>query len=335
MNALTELQKLNRSYNAIREKVCVNPGNRFTEFLNIQGNIVRLPSVVRDFDPEFEDYPKSNESTIVIEHTSVSNKQKHTRLYAVGSLAKTLKGKAAFDKGKLNLMQDLVFAALEPNHEQDILRVENLLIAVPDVRNTDAIATVKSLEGTYDITRNGKDLIVTVAKATAIEEATAAYKYGIKNGLYQWQDAINGVIDFGGGTSSGRLYTPEGVPIREASITLPGTNALGHAIQARLLKATGQSPDIGAILDGIESGSYTTGHNGVSFAAYFDVCRAQWLDDIRSTARGQWISYLPDLGEVLLVGGSAPLASTIEESSSGRFKIAPRSQDITILGMAI
>lgn len=333
--AMTELQKLNRSYQSIRQTICVNPGNRFTEFLNIRGDIVRLPSVVRDFDPEFEDYPQSNDSTIVIEHTTVIDKQKRTRLYAVGSLAKTLKGKAAFDKGKINLMQDLVFAALEPNFGQDILRVENLLVAVPDVRNTAAIAAVKLLEGTHDITRNSRQLVITIAKTTAIEEATAAYKYGLKNGLYQWRDAINGVIDFGGGTSSGRLYTPEGVPIREASITLPGTNALGHMIQARLLKATGQSVDIGAILDGIENGSYNTGHNGVNFESQFQSCVTEWVDDIRSTARGQWSAYFADLGEVLLVGGSAPLATAIEESTNGRFKIAERSQDITVLGMAL
>ncbi|MBD1841831.1 hypothetical protein H6F89_00070 [Cyanobacteria bacterium FACHB-63] len=322
----SELQKLNRSYQAIREKIYVNPGNRFTEFLNPQGQITRLASVVRDFDLEFEDCPQSSETTVVIERDK--------RIYAVGALAKTLKGKAAFDKGKLQMMADLVFAALEPNPGSNILRVENLLVAVPDVRNDEAIRAVKSLEGTFDYKRNGRELIVTIAKATAVEEAAAAYKYGIKHGLYQWTGAINGVIDFGGGTSSGRLFAPEGTAVREASITLPGTNALGHSIQARLLKATGQSVDVGAILDGIENQSYTTGHNGVSFAAYFDSCVSEWLDNIRSMARGQWQSYLSDLGEVLLVGGSAPLAGAIEQSTGGRFKIAPAPQDITVLGMS-
>ena len=324
---MTELQKINRNYQAIRETVCINPGNRFTEFINPRGQIIRVPSVIREFDLSFEDYPQSSDSTIVIE--------RNKRIYAIGSLAKTLKGKAAFDKGKLGMMADLVFGALEPNPGADILRVETLAIAVPDVRNTEAINAVKSLEGTHDYKRNGKDLIVTIGKATAIEEASAAYRYGIKNGLYQWTGAINGVIDFGGGTSSGRLYTPEGVPIREASITLPGTNALGHSIQARLLKATGESADIGSILDGIENRSYSTGHNGVSFKPHFNSCVAEWLDNIRTVARGQWSAYFADLGEVLLVGGSAPLATAIEQSTNGRFKIAPQPQDITIKGMVL
>jgi hypothetical protein len=325
--AMSELQKINRNYQAIRETVCVNPGNRFTEFIDPKGQLVRAASVVRDFDLSFEDAPEPNASTIVIERGN--------RIYAVGSLAKTLKGKAAFDKGKLSMMADLVFAALEPNPGLDIIRIENLLIAVPDTRNAEAISAVKALEGTYEYKRNGKQLIATISKATAIEEATAAYRYGIKNGLYQWTDAINGVIDFGGGTSSARLYTPDGMSIREASITLPGTNALGHAIQARLLKATGQSVDVASILDGIESKTYTTGRNGVSFKAQFDSCVAEWLDGIRTNARGQWSAYLAELGEVLLVGGSASLAGALEESTNGRFKIAPQPQDITIKGMAL
>lgn len=324
---MTELQKINRNYQAIRETVCVNPGNRFTEFIDARGQIVRVASVVRDFDLSFEDAPEPNAGTIVIERDK--------RIYAVGSLAKSLKGKAAFDKGKLSMMKDLVFPALEPNPGTNIIRIENLLIAVPDTRNSEALNAVKALEGTHEYKRNEKALIATISKATAIEEATAAYRYGIKNGLYQWTDAINGVIDFGGGTSSGRLYAPDGTPIRNASITLPGTNALGHSIQARLLKATGQSVDIASILDGIESKTYATGRNGVSFKAQFDSCVTEWLDDIRTTARGQWSGFFSDLGEVLLVGGSAPLATAIEQSTNRRFKIAPNPQDITIKGMAL
>jgi hypothetical protein len=324
---MTELQRLNQRYQAIRETVCVNPGNRFTEFIDPRRQVVRVASVIRDFDLSFEDAPEPNTGTIVIERDK--------RIYAVGSLAKSLKGKAAFDKGKLAMMQDLVFTALEPNPGTNIIRIENLLIAVPDTRNADAISAVKALEGTHEYTRNGKPLIATISKTTAIEEATAAYRYGIKNGLYQWLGAINGVIDFGGGTSSGRLYAPDGTPIREASITLPGTNALGHSIQARLLKATGQSVDIASILDGIESGTYTTGQNGVNFKPQFDACVSTWLDDIRTAARGQWTGFFSDLGEVLLVGGSAPLATAIEEATNQRFKIAPNPQDITIKGMAL
>ena len=233
------------------------------------------------------------------------------------------------------MMQDSIFAALEPSYGQSILRVENLKIAVPDTRNGEAIAESKKLQGTFEYTRNGQALIATIARVTLVEEAAAAYNYGTANGLYQGSDAINGVIDFGGGTSSGRLYTSDGLMLREASITLPGTNQLAQSIQARLLKETAVSADLSAIIDGIENGTYRIGRNGASFVTHFASTRHTWLDDIRSKASAQWSQYLNDLGEVLLVGGSASLATDLEERTAGRFKVASQPQDITILGMGL
>ncbi|MCY7277855.1 MAG: ParM/StbA family protein [Phormidesmis sp. CAN_BIN44] len=327
MTPTTEVQRLLTTRTAIRQEILVNPGNRYIEYVSASGAMVRLPNVIREFDPSWEDVPAPAAETVIIKRDGT--------LYAVGTAAKTMKGKSAFDKGKLSMMQDSVFAALEPSYGQSILRVENLKIAVPDIRNGEAIAQSQKLQGTFEYTRNGQDVITTIAKVTLIEEATAAYNYGGKNDLYQWLDAVNGVIDFGGGTSSGRLYSPDGLMLREASITLPGTNQLAQMIQARLLKETSTSADLSAIMDGIESGSYQIGRNGASFITHFASARDTWLDDIRSKAISQWNPYLNDLGEVLLVGGSATLATSLEERTQGRFKVAANPQDITILGMAL
>jgi hypothetical protein len=327
MTPITEISRLLSTQKAVRHEILVNPGNRYIEYLSADGQMIRLPNVIREFDPSWEDVPAPAVDTVIIERDG--------RLYAIGQTAKTMHGKSAFDKGKLGMMFDSVFAALEPSYGQSILRVENLKIAVPDIRNSEAIAQSQKLQGTFEYTRNGQDVITTIAKVTLIEEATAAYNYGVKNDLYQWLDAINGVIDFGGGTSSGRLYSPDGLMLREASITLPGTNQLAQMIQARLLKETSTSADLSAIMDGIESGSYQIGRNGASFITHFASARDLWLDDIRSKAISQWNPYLNDLGEVLLVGGSATLATSLEERTSGRFKVAANPQDITILGMAL
>jgi hypothetical protein len=327
MTPTTEVQRLITTRTAIRQEILVNPGNRYIEYVSASGQMIRLPNVIREFDPSWEDVPAPSAETVIIKRDGI--------LYAVGTAAKTMKGKSAFDKGKLSMMQDSVFAALEPTYGQSILRVENLKIAVPDIRNSEAIAQSQKLQGTFEYTRNGQDVITTIAKVTLVEEATAAYNYGVKNDLYQWLDAVSGVIDFGGGTSSGRLYSPDGLMLREASITLPGTNQLAQMIQARLLKETSTSADLSAIMDGIESSSYQVGRNGASFVTHFASCRDQWLDDIRSKAISQWQPYLNDLGEVLLVGGSATLATSLEERTQGRFKVAANPQDITILGMSL
>ena len=327
MTPITEISRLLSTQKAVRTEILVNPGNRYIEYVSADGQMVRLPNVIRDFDTSWEDVPSPSSDTAIIEREG--------KIYAIGQAAKTMHGRSAFDKGKLSMMQDSIFAALEPSYGQSILRVENLKLAVPDTRNAEAIAESKKLQGTFEYTRNGQALIATIARVTLIEEATAAYLYGTENGLYQWSDAINGVIDFGGGTSSGRLYTSDGLMLREASITLPGTNQLAQSIQARLLKETAVSADLSAIMDGIENGTYRIGRNGASFVTHFASTRDLWLDDIRSKASAQWSQYLNDLGEVLLVGGSASLATSLEEKSEKRFKIAPSPQDITILGMGL
>jgi hypothetical protein len=312
---------------AVRDKVFANPGNRYLEFIDVSGVMVRIPNVIRDFDTSYEDAPAPSADTVII--------ARQGRTYAVGAVAKRMKGRSAFDKGKLALLGDSIFAALEAIPHQSVLRVEELMIAVPDVRNPDAIAAGKALEGTHEYTRNGQSIIGTVAKVVLIEEATAAYNYALANHLFQWPDSINGVIDFGGGTSSGRLYDQEGLVLRDAALILPGTNALAQAIQARLLKELGASPELSLIMDGIESGTYQLGRNGANFTTHFTVCRDQWLDDIRSRAVSQWTPYKDDIGEVILVGGSANLAQSLEVRTAGRFKIADNPQDVTILGMVI
>jgi len=325
MSPVKEVQRLLSTQKAVRTEILVNPGNRYIEYVSADSQMIRLPNVIRDFDTSWEDVPSPSSDTTIIEREG--------RIYAIGQAAKTMHGKSAFDKGKLGMMFDSVFAALEPSYGQSILRVENLKIAVPDIRSEKAKAESQKLQGTFEYTRNGQALITTIARVTLIEEATAAYNYGVKTNLYQWLDAINGVIDFGGGTSSGRLYGPDGLMLREASVTLPGTNQLAQTIQARLLKETGTSADLSAVMDGIENGTYRIGRNGASFVTHFASARDLWLDDIRSKASNQWKPYLNDLGEVLLVGGSASLATSLEERSEGRFKVAPNPQDITILGM--
>lgn len=313
---------------AIRENVYLNPGNRFMEYLSVSGDLIRLPHVIRSFDTSWEELPKVSDKTSVITFKGCT--------YAVGVGAKSQPGfKTAFEHGKFNLLIATVFAALEPVDGQTSFRVENLHIAVPDVRIQETKDACKKLCGTHEFTRNGQDLIVTIANVKLVEEATAAYNYGVHNGLYQWTDAVNGVIDFGGGTSSGRLYSEDGTNLRDASITLPGTDALARTIQARLLKDTGYSADLGQIMDGIENGSFRIGRNGESFDHVFPTICESWLNNIRTQAINKWSAYRSDLGEILMVGGSASLAKSLEEKTQGRLKMVANPQDVTILGMSL
>ncbi len=88
-------------------------------------------------------------------------------------------------------------------------------------------------------------------------------------------------------------------------------------------------------MDAIADRSYKVGVSGANFAHLFEKCRDTWLEEIRATLRTAWSQYFAEVGEVLVIGGSAPLAQPIEESTKGRFKVAQNPQTISIRGMSV
>jgi hypothetical protein len=118
-------------------------------------------------------------------------------------------------------------------------------------------------------------------------------------------------------------------------VNLPGTYELASRINAALMPTTGQTQDLSLIMDAIANGSFVIGTSGISFAHCLEKCRDAWLEDIRAKLRVTWGKHFAEIGEVLIIGGSAPLASPIEESTKGRFCVAPNSQEISIRGMVL
>ena len=62
---------------------------------------------------------------------------------------------------------------------------------------------------------------------------------------------------------------------------------------------------------------------------------SKWLADIRNKLKISWSQWLSELGEVVIVGGSAPLASSLVEQTEGRFKIAEQPQFCGVMGMLL
>jgi hypothetical protein len=122
--------------------------------------------------------------------------------------------------------------------------------------------------------------------------------------------------------------------MREADVILPGTFDLARKIATRIQRDFPTTPGLSLIMDGIETNDYQLGTTGYSFAAAFESARDEWLADIRGQIKTRWGQWLPNLGEVLMIGGSAPLAYPLQEATKGRFKIAPNPQTISIVGMA-
>ncbi len=123
--------------------------------------------------------------------------------------------------------------------------------------------------------------------------------------------------------------------MRELDLNVPGTYDLARRINAALMPTTGQTQDLSLIMDAIKDNSFVIGTSGISFPHLFEKCRGEWIEEIRAKLRVTWGHKFAEIGEVLIIGGSAPLAAPIEESTKGRFRVAPNSQEISIRGMLL
>lgn len=309
----------------LRQRVCFDGGNRTTCWINAQGKIQVIPSIIKNL-ADWEE-AEADQSSIVIEFQG--------QRYVVGELAKHLGGRPVFERDKCELALLLALVALEPNPGQNVVSINELLIALPDKRQAENLKALQRLETTHEFIRNGQHVVASVRKVQAVDETAGAYALARRHGLLRDPSRTNGIIDFGGGTSIARLYTPTGTLNRKADRILPGTADLASQIDAALLSKTGASQDLGLIMDGIADGSFEIGTTGINFEAIFQGLRDEWLNEIRDRIKRSWVEYLPKIGEVLMIGGSAPLASPLEVASKGRFKIAPHSQLFNLKGMEV
>ncbi len=255
--------------------------------------------------------------------------------FIIGEEAQRQKGVSAFTGNKCEMAKRLVYAALEPLCGGSTVIFDRLRVALPDARNTENVALLQKLATTYFFRRNGETIHASIREVECVDETRPAYKYAIANGLFKSPSQINGILDLGGGTGIGRLYSPSGNLMRGADVVTAGTFALAKKIDAALMPTTNQSQDLSRVMDAIADQSYKIGVSGANFAHLFEKCRDAWLEEIRATLRTAWSQYFAEVGEVLIIGGSAPLAKPIEESTKGRFKVAPSPQTISIRGMVL
>lgn len=305
----------------------IDAGNRFIKFIDRRGNPHRLPSYTKKLEPWQDQLePDSHSVTLEIEGTR----------YVVGRLAKELGGKPSFLGNKAQLAHLLVLSGIEPFEGSEIpLLIERLVLALPDSRNPENLSHLKQLEGVKTITRNGVTFTYSIRKVVAIDECVGAYRFAINGNLFNYPLKTNAIIDCGGGTTLGKIFTQSGQINRDGDIVLPGTANLARAIATSLTPKLGYSPELDLILDGIGEGTFTLGTTDINFKKEFIAAHETWIEDIRSRIRAAWQPYFNQIAEVLIVGGSAPLLQPLEVSSGGRFKVAISPQFMGIKGMVM
>ncbi|MEG3876689.1 hypothetical protein QT972_04790 [Microcoleus sp. herbarium7] len=314
-----------------RPLAALDAGNRTTQWIDPKGNVRTIPSFVKILET-WEDAEPCENSVLV----ELFDKHGHSETrFIIGAEAQVLKGKPAFEFDKVELAKYLMFAALEPNIGQNTLIIESLRVALPDSRHKENVKRLGELANTYEFTRNGERVYSTIRNIQPVDETKPAYRYARASGLFKSPKSINGILDLGGGTAIARLYSPSGSVIRELDINVPGTFDLARRINAALMPTTGQSQELSLIMDAIASSSFTIGTSGINFGYCFEKCSDAWLEDIRAKLRITWGKHFNEVGEVLIIGGSAPLAIPIEKSTKGRFRVAPDSQEISIKGMML
>jgi len=302
-----------------RPQVAVDPGNRFTKWIDCQ-TVRSIPSYVKEL-ADWEEGGADGQS-YEIEFSG--------RRYLVGRLAQLMGGLPAFEGGKADLAHLLILPALASDSPQ---RIERLVIPTPDSRNQQTITKLKELETTIEFSVNGHDCLTTIRSVVAVDECRGAYDLALNRQMWRYPQNPNGILDIGGGTAIARLFAPGGALLRDADIVLPGTSHLAQRLAAAILPKVGSTADAGSLMDSIATGDYRYGNTDIDFSCEFASVRDSWVNDIRSKLKANWAKYLPSLGELVVIGGSASLLQPMCEASKGRFKVAPRPQFFNLYGL--
>ena len=302
-----------------RPVLAVDAGNRFTKWIDCQ-TVRSIPSYVKEL-ADWEEGGADGQS-YEIEFSG--------RRYLVGRLAQLMGGSPAFESGKADLAHLLILPALASDSPQ---RIERLVIPTPDSRNRATIAKLKELETTIEFSVNGQDCVTTIRSVSAVDECRGAYDLALGRQMWRYPQNPNGILDIGGGTAIARLFAPGGALLRDADIVLPGTSHLAQRLAAAILPKVGSTADAGSLMDSIAANNFIYGNTDIDFSREFVAVRDAWVNDIRSKLKSNWAKYLPALGELLIIGGSANLLEPMCAASKGRFKVAPRPQFFNLYGL--
>lgn len=315
----------------VRLCVAFDGGNRFIKWVDPENQVQMIPSCIKEVSETQWKRIKPDPQTILIE---VDGKR-----YIIGRQAQELDGEPIFQRNKCELAEIIALVAIEPNPGVDYVHISKLAIALPNDTNDSDVEALRKLENypnAREFKRNGKHICYTIAHVEPLNETEPAFLYAKQQGMFAFPDNPNAVWDIGGGTSIARIYLPSGTLVQEAEILLPGTKELAQQVATEMQAELGltYSPALADVMDAIAKGDCLYGTAKLDFSSiYQDICE-KWVESARAEIRSKWAKYLPNLGEVLIVGGSANLAAPICEASGDRFWIAPEPQLFNIIAMA-
>lgn len=313
-------------------QLAIDIGNRSIKSCTPNGYVKVLPSWYKDL--EEWDHPLADKNSVVIHYLQGDNNDLTKKAWAIGHVAQDLCGNPTFESEKAFLAPKLALAMIEGGDSMPHVVVERLVCALPNELQTEKVeAIIKGLMGVHKIKRNGEVMKVEILNVEVQPETLGAFKWLLSQKLFQYA-RVNGILDLGGKTGIGQLYTKNGTLIRESRMIVGGTYQLAQLVaQHPKLIRLDTTPDLSLIMDAIADETLTYGTTGISFADRFPQEVSHWLDEIRNKLKIGWAKWLPELGEVIVVGGSAALAKPLVDQTAGRFKVATQPQFCGVMGM--
>lgn len=318
--------------------VAVDAGNRTINACDDCGAVTLLMPSVHIDAVEHEEYPSNPKNTVIVRYIKGSATREGDH-YVVGELASELQGGIkTFNGDKAELAGRLVLSAIGSQIKaKSSVVIEKLVICTPNKQQDSKVAYMtECLSGKHVFIRNGVELDVTVKEVICQPETLGAYKFAKDKGLFRWVKSPNGILDLGGKTSIGQIYLPSGMAPNDGRVVLPGTYELAQLIAKSdpALRRLDNDPDLGLIMDGVASQDFMYGLD-VCFKDTYDAQLSKWIDGITKQIKLKWEGYSKELAEVLVIGGSAPLANELVIASEGRFKIANNHTSINVQGMGL
>jgi hypothetical protein len=315
----------------VRPCVAFDGGNRFIKWVDPNNQVRIIPSCLKEVTEYQWKRLRPDDASVLIE---VDGKR-----YIIGKLAQDLGGEPTFQRNKCELASILALVAIEPNEGDSYVHISKFALALPDSFKQDDVAAVKRLENyplAKEFKRNKVEISYTIYEVEPLDETLPAFNYAKSQGFFSFPEHKNAVWDIGGGTSIARIYLPNGTLVQDGEVILPGTKSLAQQVAVEMKEEFGldYSPSLTDIMDAIALGDCIYGTDRHDFREIYRRACASWVEAARAEIRSKWTTHLPQLGEVLVVGGSAQLAAPICSVSGDRFKIAPEPQFFNIVAMA-
>jgi Actin like proteins N terminal domain len=301
-------------------------GNRFIKTDDLNGRVAKRPAHIKFIDNDTQ-VVGTEESPIVTVIEGINK-----IIYVVGKKAQRQGGQSNLHaQDKMTQFKYFLLATL-PSHP--LLEINKLLIAVPDSRFKEHQAALQEIIGTHQYVRNGKQQVVKIRNIQLVDEAKGAYFYGVNQGLFGLPHELNAVWSAGGGDFCASLLLDGEIVEGSRLVIKKGTLALANAIASKKKAQLSTNLDPIEIMDSIENGTYTT-YKGGDFSDIFQKCLSEWIKEITGEIGINWKEYLPNIRQILIVGGSAQLFHTYREGLKNKAKciICDQAQDAIVLGL--